>query len=256
MAVWDPSQYLKFEDHRTRPPIDLLARIDLAVHGDILDLGCGAGNVTRLLARRFPDRAIVGVDSSPGMLEKARAVLPSARFIEADIARFTPDAPPALLFSNAALHWLSDHATLFPALLARVAPGGVLAVQMPKNHGAPSHTLVLEAAQAASVRETIEPVFRSSPVESAEFYYDLLAPRAAAVDLWEIEYLHVLEGPNPVVEWTKGTALRPVLDALTPAETAEFMAEYGRRIALAYPKSPDGKTLFRFRRLFLVATAR
>jgi trans-aconitate 2-methyltransferase len=256
MAHWDPAQYLKFEDHRARPPVDLLARIDLTVPGPILDLGCGAGNVTSLLAQRFPDRSILGVDSSPDMLEKARAAVPSARFIEADIARFTPDVPAALLFSNAALHWLPDHASLFPALLERVAVGGVLAVQMPRNHGAPSHTLVLDVAKTASYRTKLEAVFRPSPVAPAEFYYDLLASRAASLDLWETEYLHVLEGNNPIVEWTKGTALRPILDALDPVETAEFMAEYGRKIALAYPKSPDGKTLFRFRRLFLVATAR
>jgi trans-aconitate 2-methyltransferase len=254
--MWDPVQYLKFEDHRTRPPIDLITRINLTVPGDILDLGCGAGNVTRLLAQRFPDRSILGVDSSPDMLAKARALLPSASFLEADMASFTPSAPAALIFSNAALHWLSDHASLFPALLSRVAPGGVLAVQMPRNHAAPSHTLVLEVARQATFRAKIEAVFRSSPVEPSEFYYDLLAPGASAVDLWETEYLHVLQGENPVVEWTRGTALRPVLDALDPAETAEFLAEYGRRIALAYPKSTDGTTLFRFRRLFLVATAR
>src|SRR5688572_18434959 len=108
--MWDPAQYLKFEDHRARPPVDLLTRIDLTAPGDLLDLGCGAGNVTRLLARRFPDRSIIGVDSSPEMLAKARALLPAARFIEADIARFTPASPPALIFSNAALHWLPDHA--------------------------------------------------------------------------------------------------------------------------------------------------
>lgn len=258
MAQWDPAQYLKFEDHRARPPVDLIARVDLTAPGDLLDLGCGAGNVTRLLASRFPDRSIVGVDSSPEMLERARSALPSARFIQADIARFTPDAPLALIFSNAALHWVPDHAALFPALLARLAPGGVLAVQMPKNHAAPSHTLVLDVAQAspAPIRSKIEAAFRSSPVASAELYYDLLAPRAASVDIWETEYLHILEGDNAVVEWTKGTALRPVLDALDPAESAAFLTEYSRRIALAYPSSPDGKTLFRFRRLFLVATAR
>ena len=259
MALWDPAQYLKFEDHRARPAFDLIARIGLSVPGDILDLGCGAGNITRVLAQRFPDRSIIGVDSSPPMIERARAVLPSARFIDADMATFIPSAPAALIFSNAALHWLPDHASLFPKLLARVAPGGVLAVQMPRNHAAPSHTLVLEVARAASsptIRAKIEAIWRPSPVEPAEFYYDLLAPGASTIDLWETEYIHVLEGENPVTEWTKGTALRPVLDALEPAETAEFLAEYGRRIALAYPKSADGNTLFRFRRLFLVATAR
>lgn len=256
MSQWDPAQYLKFEDYRTRPAIDLIARTHIPVPGEIVDLGCGTGSVTRLLARQFPDRSIIGVDNSPAMLEKARALLPSVRFIESDMATFALPSLAALIFSNAALHWLPDHASLFPALLARVAPGGVLAVQMPRNHAAPSHTLVLEVARAASFRAKIEAVFKTNPVETAEFYYDLLAPSAAIVDLWETEYLHVLVGENPVVEWTKGTVLRPVLGALDPVETAEFLTEYGRRIALAYPKSPDGTTLFRFRRLFLVATAR
>ncbi len=256
MTGWDPAQYLKFEDQRMRPAIDLIGRIALDGPGDVVDLGCGAGNITRLLAQRFPERKILGVDSSPEMLAKARALLPEARFVEADVARFVPPAPPALIFSNAALHWLDDHAALFPALLGRLARGGVLAVQMPRNHGAPSHTAMVEASQTPRLRDKLAPLLRPSPVASPGVYYGLLAPHAAHVELWETEYLHVLEGESPVVEWTKGTALRPLLAALDAGERDELLEGYTRRIAAAYPPGPDGKTLFPFRRLFLVARAR
>ncbi|XXS81064.1 trans-aconitate 2-methyltransferase [Sorangium sp. So ce176] len=256
MADWDPAQYLMFEDQRARPAVDLLGRVALGVPGEIVDLGCGAGNITRLVAQRFPERAIVGVDSSPEMLARARAALPGARFVEADIARFAPAAPPALIFSNAALHWLDDHPALFPALLGRLAKGGVLAVQMPRNHGAPSHTAMVEASRVPRFRGKLAAVVRESPVAEPRVYYEVLAPHAAQIEIWETEYLHVLEGESPVVEWTKGTALRPLLAALDDGERADFLEEYGRRVAAAYPKAGDGKTPFPFRRLFLVARAR
>ncbi|WP_437316826.1 methyltransferase domain-containing protein [Sorangium sp. So ce385] len=257
MASWDPAQYLKFEDQRARPAVDLLGRVDVTVPGDIVDLGCGAGNITRLVAQRFPDRGVLGVDSSPEMLAKARAVLPGARFVEGDIARFAPPAPPALIFSNAALHWLDDHAALFPALLGRLARGGVLAVQMPRNHGAPSHAAMVEVSRMPRFRDKLAKLVRESPVAAPAAYYGVLAPHAARIDLWETEYLHILEGENPVVEWTLGTALRPLLAALDgEGERAEFLEAYGTRVAAAYPKAADGKTPFPFRRLFLVATAR
>jgi len=256
MPTWDPSQYLKFSDHRLRPAIDLMARIPLAAPRSIYDLGCGPGNITRLLAERWPDAAVTGVDSSADMLAKAEREAPDVTFQLADITYWSPPAPADLLFSNAALHWLDDHAVLLPRLISHLAPGGMIAIQMPANHASPSHLLMEEVAaddrwcaKLAALRQ----VYRS--VEAPESYYRMLAPLLRDLDIWETTYLHVLGGENPVVEWTKGTALRPYLDALAEPERGAFLAAYQARIAAAYPKQPDGNTLLPFRRLFLIGRA-
>lgn len=254
MPTWDPSQYLKFADHRLRPALDLLARTPLQAPRSIYDLGCGPGNITRLLAERWPGAAVTGVDSSPDMLAQARRDAPAITLQQADIATWSPSAPADLLFTNATLHWLDDHARLLPRLALQLAPGGVLAVQMPRNHNSPSHVLIEETAahgpwvaRLADIRR----VYRS--VESAESYYRILAPLTRQLDIWETQYLHVLTGDNPVVGWTKGTALRPYLDALEEPERAAFLDAYAARIAAAYPPQPDGSTLLPFNRIFIVA---
>ena len=254
MPSWDPKQYLKFTDHRLRPALDLLAQIPLADPRSVYDLGCGPGNITRLLAERWPNARVVGVDSSADMLMKARMEAATVAFEQADIAHWSPPAPADLLFTNATLHWLDDHAALLPRLAAQLAPGGVLAIQMPDNRTSPSHLLIDEAAAAGpwhAKLARLRPVYGS--MQSPDAYYRMLAPVAAQVDIWETTYLHVLEGDNPVVEWTKGTALRPYLDALEEAERAAFLAAYAARIAAAYPRQPDGRTLLPFRRIFIVA---
>jgi trans-aconitate 2-methyltransferase len=250
---WDPRQYLEFAGPRLRPALDLLDRIPLAAPAVVYDLGCGAGNVTRLLRERWPEAEVTGVDGSPAMLAAAAGVASGIRWVQADLRDWTPPRPADLLFSNAALHWLDDHAARFPRLLAAVAPGGVLAVQMPRNHGAPSHTEMVAAAEAGPWRERLRPRLRPAPVGPPETYHDILAPLASRLDVWETEYLHVLEGDNPVVEWVRGSALKPLLDALPDPERGAFLADYARRIAAAYPRRADGRTLFPFRRLFLVA---
>lgn len=253
---WDPAQYLKFAGPRLRPAVDLLQHVDCEAPGVVYDLGCGAGNVTRLIAARWPQAKVVGVDSSAEMLAKAAAESPSVEWQQADLGRWQPDrGRPDVIYSNAALHWLDDHDRLFPDVFARLAPGGILAVQMPRNFGAKSHTSITETALNGPWRSTLEPLLRPSPVRDPEFYYDLLAPRAAGLDMWETEYLQVLEGDNPVKEWTKGTWLSPLLDALPEAMRGQFEAAYGERVAGFYPKRSDGKTLFPFRRMFIVATA-
>jgi trans-aconitate 2-methyltransferase len=261
--AWDPAQYLKFAGPRLRPALDLLQRIDVEAPSSVYDLGAGAGNVTRLIAARWPEARVVGVDSSREMLAKAAAEPPGeighpAARIEwqaADLATWRPDRPADLIYSNAALHWLDGHDRLLPGLVTALAPKGVLALQMPRNFGARSHTLITETALGGPWRLALEPLLRPSPVAEPEFYYDLLAPVAASLDIWETEYLQVLEGANPVKEWTKGTWLLPLLAALDEPERSRFEADYAERVAAAYPPRSDGKTLFPFRRMFLIATA-
>ncbi len=251
---WDPAQYLKFADHRLRPAIDLMNRIDLDEPAEIYDLGCGAGNVTRYLQARWPNAHITGVDESAAMLAKA-ADIPGIDWERADLASWKPPRPADLIYSNAALHWLGQHERLFPELLGALAPGGVLAAQMPRNFLAPSHALVNDAARAGPWREALEPLLRESPTSEPGFYYDVLAPRAARVDIWETEYLQVLEGDDPVTEWMKGSWLQQFMEPLAEPERGGFVAAYGQLARKAYPRRPDGRTLLPFRRLFIIAVA-
>lgn len=253
---WNPTLYSAFAQPRLRPALDLMARIHADSPRVVVDLGCGTGNVTRILAERWHDSTVTGVDSSAEMLAAAAAQPSRIRWQHGDARQWSPQRPVDVLFSNAALHWLDDHAALFPYLLAQVAPHGTLAVQMPHNHYAASHAVMAETVEAGPWAGRLRPLARRFPVADPDFYYDVLAPLTASVDLWETEYLHVLEGDNPVVKWTQGTALGPLLDALEDPERTEFLNEYSRRIAEAYPARSDGKTLFPFRRLFMVAKAR
>jgi trans-aconitate 2-methyltransferase len=250
---WDPGQYLKYAAPRLRPALDLLQRIGDSAPREIYDLGCGAGNVTQALVERWPQARVTGVDSSPEMLALARRALPAARFVQAALERWQPELPPDVIYSNAALQWLDDHRALFPQLFALLAPGGVLAVQMPRNHQEPSHRLIERVANDGPWRAVLAPLLRTSPTAPPEIYYDLLAPHAAQLDIWETIYLQVLEGDNPVVGFTKGSALKPLLDALPDDARAEFERRYATQIRAAYPPRADGRTLFPFRRLFLIA---
>jgi trans-aconitate 2-methyltransferase len=250
---WDPGQYLRFADLRLRPALDLLARVELEGAATVVDLGCGPGNVTRLLARKFPHAEVIGIDSSATMLAKAAETPSTIAWRQADIGAFAPQRPVDILYSNAALHWLDGHAGLFPRLMQAVRPGGILAVQMPRNHAAPSHAEMNAIAESGPWATKLKPVLRPSPVAPPEAYYDLLAPESARLDIWETVYGQILEGDDPVVAWNKSTGLRPILEALDEAERGQFLAEYGARMAAAYPKRADGRTFFPFRRLFLVA---
>jgi trans-aconitate 2-methyltransferase len=252
---WDPAQYLKFAGHRLRPAIDLLNRIDLEDPREVYDLGAGAGNVTRLLVERWPKARVTGVDGSREMLAKAAAAAPQVEWQHADLRDWSPPRPADVIYSNAVFQWVSDHERRFPALLSALAPGGVLAVQMPRNWGAPSHTAILEAARSGPWRTKLEPLLWRAPVAGPEFYFDLLAPRAAALDIWETEYLQVLEGEDPVKEWVKGSALGQLLGALDEPERGAFESYYAGLVRRAYPRRADGRTLFPFRRLFVVAAA-
>jgi trans-aconitate 2-methyltransferase len=250
---WDPSQYLKFAGERLRPALDLLARIPVEGPGTVVDLGCGAGNLAPMILGRWPSARLTGVDSSPEMLAKARAEHPRAHFVQADIGAWKPLAAVDVLYSNAALHWLDNHERLFPALLEAVKPGGILAVQMPRNFGAPSHSMIVETIEQGPWRAKLQPFLRREPVASPGFYWRLLQARCVALEIWETEYQQVLSGENPVAEYTKGTWLKQFLDRLQEPERSAFEADYRRRVLACYPPESDGRTLFPFRRLFLVA---
>ena len=251
MTGWDNRQYLKFADERTRAASELLARVPLASADHVVDLGCGPGNSTAVLRARFPAAHLTGVDSSADMLERARKDYPELSWRLADAAAFSPEQPLDLLFANALLQWLPEHASLVPTLFSRVAPGGVLALQMPRNFEEPSHRLMRStpgpwADRLAGVRSL-------TPVASPAFYYDLLAPTARSVDIWQTTYEHVMQSPEAIVDWVKGTGLRPYLEALSASERDTYLAAYTRGIDAAYPPRSDGKRLFSFPRLFIVA---
>lgn len=252
---WNPQAYEAFAHHRMRPAIDLLNRVPLVAPRRIVDLGCGSGGVTLLLAQRWPGARILALDSSAEMLTKARTRSTAIEWQHADLAAWRPSERFDLLFSNAALHWLSDHAGLFSRLGEALAPGGVLAVQMPSNFSAPSHVLMHELALEPLYRTYLEALLRPAPVLDARAYHDLLAPRFGRIDIWSTQYLQILHGENPVADWTRSTWLGGLLEVLPEPLRAPFEAEYRRRVRGAYPKRDDGSTLFPFRRLFMVATA-
>jgi len=249
--AWDPAQYGRFAGPRLQPGLDLIARLPDAVSGPVVDLGCGNGDLTALLAARF-GRA-EGIDSDPAMLAAARQRHPTLAFARMAIEDWMATAPGehGLLFSNAALHWVEGHERLFPALLDRLAPGGMLAVQMPRSMVLPSHHLLAEIA--AEPEWDGRAGVRTDWVWAPERYHDLLAPLTARLEIWETEYLHVLTGPDAVFEWVKGSALTAVRASLDAAAFARFAERYREGLRRLYPSRPDGTTLFPFRRLFLLA---
>lgn len=256
MADWNPALYRRFEDERTRPAAELLARVPLQAPRLAVDLGCGPGNSTELIVQRYPGATVIGTDNSQAMIEAARQRLPSLTFELSDIADWQPAEPPDLVYANASLQWVPDHARLLPRLMSMLAPGGVLAVQMPDNLDEPSHRLMRETAADARFAATIGDADKlRARVLTAADYYDLLVP-AADVDVWHTVYQHRMDDAAAIVQWLRSTGLRPFLDALAPAQQAEYLAEYQRRIDAAYPPRADGRRLLAFPRLFIVARKR
>jgi trans-aconitate 2-methyltransferase len=243
---WNARQYLKFEDDRTRPARDLLAQVPLEQPRIAVDLGCGPGNSTELLIDRFPDARAIGLDSSKDMLRQARERLPRCTFIEADLKTWTPQENVDLLFANAVFQWIPDHQTVMRRLIKALPEGGVLAVQMPDNTREPSHLLMQELAPLADAARVELP--------GPEAYYDLLKPLCRHVEIWHTIYNHVMPGPEAIVEWFKGSALRPFLSALDASASHDFLAAYTTEIARHYPARIDEQVLLRFPRLFIVAT--
>ena len=253
MPTWDPSLYLQFGDQRLRPAVDLLSRIPLESPEAVYDLGCGTGTATVMLKQRWPEARVTGLDGSDAMLERAREAEAQIDWQWVDLETWEPAAPADLLFSNAVFHWVDGHETLFPRLLSFLKPGGVLAIQMPSNFRAPSHTSITATIRSGPWRDQLEPHLREFPVAESSEYYGILSPHAVSVDVWETVYLHILSGDNPVAEWTKGTALRPYLDRLDDLQAQSFLEQYGALIREAYPQRADGTTLLSFKRVFLLA---
>ena len=258
--TWSPTQYLAFEDDRTRPVRDLVAAIPPPNPGPrtMVDIGCGPANSTEILATRFPEATITGIDSSPEMIDAARKRLPTATFTQADITTWPGPGPYDAILSNAALQWVPDHTTLFPRLVTLLAPGGTLAIQMPDNLEEPAHIAMRDvAANGPWATKLAAAAGHRIPMETPGGYYRLLHPQCRRIDIWRTTYFHVLPGgPDAVVEWFKGSGLRPFLAPLDPEERTDFLARYREQIAAAYPTLPDGSVLLSFPRLFVVATRR
>jgi trans-aconitate 2-methyltransferase len=253
---WSAAQYSKFEDERTRPVRDLLARIPTTKVASAADIGCGPGNSTELLQARYPNAVITAIDSSPDMIEASRKRLPGLRFEIDDIAAWRSPGPFDVILANATLQWLPDHETLLPNLIAKLALGGSLAVQIPDNLDEPAQRLMREIAADGPWAEKLSGASkaRATP-HSAAWYYSALRALVATVDIWRTTYYHPLSGgAGAVTEWFKGTGLRPFLDPLDAVERSTFLARYETAVAQVYPALPDGTVLLPFPRLFFVAT--
>jgi len=256
--VWDPGQYLRYAGERARPFFDLLARVGATDPGYVADLGCGPGNLTAALADRWPAAQVVGVDNSLEMISAAQAEARgrgTLSFTLADIRDWRPDRPVDVLVSNAALQWVPGHLDVIRRWPGLLSPGGWLAFQLPGNYDQPSHAILLELVRSERWRGLLAGAELNRQARDPAEYLDLLAREGCAVDAWETTYLHVLPGPDPVVEWYRGTGLRPVLSMLTPELAEEFLTAYRERVAQAYPAAPYG-TVLPFRRIFVVASRR
>jgi trans-aconitate 2-methyltransferase len=254
-VTWSAKQYTVFEDERTRPVRDLVSAVPAIEGRSVVDLGCGPGNSTEVLAARFPHAQVQGIDSSADMIDAARRRLPQARFAIADVQEWKDPGPFDVILANALLQWVPDHAAVLPALAAKLTRGGALAIQMPDNLHDPAHQLMRETAAAGPWAQALADASASRvAVGSAPEYYDLLRPVCAKVDIWRTTYYHALSGgAAAIVEWFKGSGLRPFLEPLDLRERAAYLERYTAAVARAYPPLPDGSVLLPFPRLFIVA---
>lgn len=254
MAAWDVNLYLQFGNERAQPSIDLVSRVMIADPKRIIDLGCGPGNSTSILRRRWPNARVAGLDSSPEMIAAARQNQLDQEWILADATAWQAASPFDIVFSNAALQWMPDHERLLPRLLANVAPGGALAFQIPSRLYSPSHQFILQIAEDPEWAHRMSAPKSTFHMEHPPFYYDVLAPHAARLDIWETEYYHVMENHQGIMDWINGAALRPFLDALeTNPQRERFVRMLRDHIVQVYPPRANGKVLFPFRRLFVIA---
>lgn len=253
--TWDPNVYLRYETYRARPALDLIAQIPREISGPIIDLGCGPGNVTRTLKDRWPDNAVTGLDRSENMLSKARDTNSDAdiSWQQSDIGTWAPKERFALIFSNAAFHWLSNHAKVIERLPEYVTPSGWLAFQIPVTEQSPYQVCIRETVTSDRWAEKLANVWMYKDPLEPEQLYDVLSPSCRSVDIWVTDYHHVLEGENPVFDWIIGTGLTPYLSVLNDADQEAFLEDYKARVLAAYPKQDDGKTLFLMKRIFVLA---
>jgi trans-aconitate 2-methyltransferase len=257
MSNWSPDHYLRYADERTRPALDLAARIALESPARVIDLGCGPGNSTAVLKRRWPSAHVAGLDSSADMIARAREGHPDWEWVQSTIQDWRPARRFDLVFSNAALQWLPDHGPLVELLFGHVAPGGALAFQIPSAMFATVRTLIHEIAHDPAWVSRMTGPLAALTMESPAFYYDHLVSRARALDLWETEYLHVMASHTDIIDWMSSTGLRPFLHALPSDDQREaFLTKLRARVAESYEVRRDGKVLFPFRRTFVIAYAR
>jgi len=252
--MWDTDQYERFRGERSRPFFDLLSRIPDQSYRSIVDLGCGTGDLTAALADHWPEAGVTGVDLSEEMLAPARPRAEAGRleFLEGDLASWRPASPADLIVSNAAIQWVQDHDAVLRHLTSYLGPKGVLAVQMPANFESPSHVELKKLSSSKRWAAKLKKRLRHDVVQPLDYYVGLGWALGLKVDAWETVYQHVLPGKDAVLEWMKGTALRPVMAALESADLEEFLAAYGKKLRAAYPETPSG-TQFPFRRIFFVA---
>lgn len=255
MATWDPATYLRFSDERSRPFFDLTSRIGATDPGYVVDLGCGPGNLTATLARRWPAARVEGIDSSPEMIEEAKAHHNDpVDFQLADLVSWHPDAAVDVIISNATFQWVPDHRDLLPQLIDKLSPDGWLAFQVPGNFAEPSHQILRDLAADARYADATQGVDYPAAFDAQTYLADLAAG-GCEVDAWETTYLHVLTGTDPVFAWISGTGARPVLQALSDVQREQFVAEYKAKLKQAYPAQGFG-TVLPFRRVFVVAHKR
>lgn len=260
MFGWDPEVYSKFGDLRSRPALDLLSQVHHEDPRIVYDLGTGRGRVAGLMANRWPDADVIAIDTSPDMLDAARAASGRVQWLEQDVRDWSPPAAPDVIYSNAMLHWVSDHDDLLVRLVRSLAPGGALAVQMPLSWHEPSHLLMRETLATGRNGHAIGPAGLRSrvgrpPVASPGHYHRLLRKVCKGLDVWQTTYYHELQGDDAVLEWVRGSALRPILEALEPADRELFLDVYRAGLRRAYPVTADGTTIYPFPRVFIVATS-
>ncbi|HEY9167710.1 MAG TPA: methyltransferase domain-containing protein [Candidatus Kryptonia bacterium] len=255
MLKWNPHEYLKFAGERTRPSVDLAARIEIENPRSIIDIGCGPGNSTQVLRSRWPAAKIIGLDSSAEMIARASKDFPESEWITADVSSYSFPTKHDIVFSNAAIQWIPDHDELLPRLMDAVSSGGVFAVQVPSDAGSPLRLALLEVSARPEWNRFVAGAEKLAAYHDADYYYNILAPISSKFDLWETTYYHLLDFHKGLVEWYKGTGMRPFLERIPDEKMKiEFQNQILNECVKAYRIQDNGKLLYPFKRTFFIAT--